>query len=162
MTGHEDRPAFGLSFDPRALTDLLQAPGDIRDLALAQLQDVVNARLSGAKLTRDLAGCRKVYVDHRNAWRIVYAQRPAPANSTHTTEIHVVAVRPREAHDVYDTARDRLGIRRRPLGERTHAARTRSPQLGTRPPVPKPGPPPYAMPGLPRPALPPTLKGPVR
>ncbi|WP_327352827.1 hypothetical protein [Streptomyces sp. NBC_01304] len=162
MTGNEDRPAFGLSFDPRALTDLLQAPGDIRDLALSQLQDIVNARLFGAKLTRDLAGCRKVYVDHRNAWRIVYAQRPAPANSTHTTEIHVVAVRPREAHDVYDTARARLGIRRRPLGERTHAARTRSPQLGTRPPVPKPGPAPYAIPGLPRPALPPTLKGPIR
>ena len=162
MTGYENRPAFGLSIDPRALTDLLQAPGDIRDLALAQLQDIVNARLFGAKLTRDLAGCRKVYVDHRNAWRIVYAQRPAPANSTHATEIHVVAVRPREAHDVYDTARARLGIRRRPLGERTHAARTRSPHLGTRQPVPKPGPPPYAMPGLPRPALPPTLKDPVR
>ncbi|WP_371551456.1 hypothetical protein OG266_38605 [Streptomyces sp. NBC_00554] len=161
MSG-DDRPAFGLSFDPRALNDLLQAPADIRDLALAQLQDVVNARLFGAKLTRDLAGCRKVYVDHRNAWRIVYAQRPAPANSTHTTEIHVVAVRPRQAHDVYDTARGRLGITRRPLGERTHAARTRSPQLGARQPIPKPGPPPYVMPGLPRPALPPTLKGPVR
>ncbi|MFJ8978796.1 hypothetical protein [Streptomyces sp. NPDC102282] len=161
MTGREDRPAFGLSFDPRALTDLLQAPSDIRDLALAQLQDVVDARLFGTKLTRDLIGCRKVYVDHRNAWRIVYAQRPAPANSTHTTEIHVVAVRPREAHDVYDTARARLGIRRRPLGERTHAARARSPQLTTRQPAPKPGPPPYAMPGLPRPASP-TLKGPVR
>ncbi|KMS67717.1 hypothetical protein ACM01_41590 [Streptomyces viridochromogenes] len=162
MTGGEARPAFGLSFDPLALSDLLQAPGDIRDLALAQLQDIVNARLFGAKLTRDLAGCRKVYVDHRNAWRIVYAQRPAPANSTHTTEIHVVAVRPREAHDVYDTARDRLGISRRPLGERTHAARTRSPQLSTRQAAPKPGPPPYAMPGLTRPALPPTLKGPAR
>ncbi|MEE4495037.1 hypothetical protein [Streptomyces sp. BE230] len=161
MTGREDRPAFGLSFDPRALTDLLQAPSDIRDLALAQLQDVVDARLFGTKLTRDLVGCRKVYVDHRNAWRIVYAQRPAPANSTHTTEIHVVAVRPREAHDVYDTARARLGIRRRPLGERPLAARTRSPQLTTRQPVPKPGPPPYAVPGLPRPASPP-LKGPVR
>ncbi|MFD9073303.1 hypothetical protein [Streptomyces lasiicapitis] len=162
MTGHQDRPAFGLSFDPRALTDLLQAPGDIRDLALSQLQDIVNARLFGAKLTRDLTGYRKVYVDHRNAWRIVYAQRPAPATSTHTTEIHVVAVRPREAHDVYDTARARLGIRPRPLGERTHAARARSPQLGTRPPVPKPGPPPSAIPGLPRPALPPPLKGPLR
>ncbi|MEU5898695.1 hypothetical protein [Streptomyces venezuelae] len=162
MTGREDRPQYGLSFDPRALTDLLQAPVDIRDLALAQLQDIVNARLSGTKLTRDLAGCRKVYVDHRNAWRIVYAQRPAPANATHTTEIHVVAVRPREAHDVYDAARTRLGIRRRPLSERTHAARTRSPQLGTRQPAPKPGPPPYAVPGLPQPALPPTLKGPAR
>ncbi|OKJ72252.1 hypothetical protein [Streptomyces sp. CB02460] len=161
MTGRVDRPAFGLSIDPRALTDLLQAPSDIRDLALAQLQDLVDARLFGTKLTRDLVGCRKVYVDHRNAWRIVYAQRPAPANSTHTTEIHVVAVRPREAHDVYDTARARLGIRQRPLGERTHAARTRSPQLTARQPVPKPGPPPYAVPGLPRPASPP-LKGPVR
>src|SRR5205085_8450255 len=142
--------AFGLSFDPRALTDLLQAPGDIRDLALAQLQDVVNARLFGAKLTRDLAGCRKVYVDHRNAWRIVYAQRPAPANSPYRTEIHVVAVRPREAHDVYDTARARLGITRQPMSARTHAARTRSPQLGTRQPIPKPTPR-YAMPGLPPP-----------
>ncbi|MFE9407405.1 hypothetical protein ACFYN0_01170 [Streptomyces sp. NPDC006704] len=162
MSGPEIRPAFGLSFDPRALSDLLAAPGDIRDLALAQLQDVVNARLSGAKLTRELAGCRKVYVDSRAAWRIVYAQRPAPANSTHTTEIHVVAVRPRAAYDVYDTARARLGVTRRPMSERTHGARTRSPQLGTRRPVPKPGPPPYAMPGLPQPALSPTLKGPVR
>ncbi|NEB01954.1 hypothetical protein [Streptomyces sp. SID13726] len=161
MSGR-DRPAFGLSFDPRALTDLLQAPSDIRDLALTQLQDIVAARLFGAKLTRDLAGCRKVYVDHRNAWRIVYAQRPAPATSTHTTEIHVVAVRPRGAHDVYDTARTRLGIARWPLGERTHAARTRSPQLGVRPPVPKPGPPPYMLPGHPQPALPPPQKDPVR
>ncbi|MFE4017996.1 hypothetical protein ACFXPZ_11365 [Streptomyces sp. NPDC059101] len=162
MTGPEIRPAFGLSFDPRALTDLLQAPGDIRDLALSQLQDVVNARLFGAKLTRDLAGCRKVYVDHRNAWRIVYAQRPAPANSTYRTEIHVVAVRPREAHDVYDTARARLGMTRQPMSARTHAARTRSPQLGTRQPIPKPAPPLYAMPGRPQPDPSPTLKGPVR
>uniref|UniRef100_A0AAU2ADM9 Transposase n=1 Tax=Streptomyces sp. NBC_00093 TaxID=2975649 RepID=A0AAU2ADM9_9ACTN len=161
MSG-QDRPAFGLSFDPRALTDLLQAPGDIRDLTLAHLQEVVNARLFGAKLTRDLAGCRKVYVDHRNAWRMVYAQRPAPATSAYTTEIHVVAVRPREAHDVYDTARARLGIARRPLGERTHAARARSPQRGVHPPVPSPGPPPHAMPGPPRPVLSPPPKGPVR
>lgn len=162
MTGPETRPAFGLSFDPRALTDLLQAPGDIRDLALAQLQDVVNARLFGVKLTGDLAGCRKVYVDHRNAWRIVYAQRPAPANSPHRIEIHVVAVRPRDKHDVYDTARARLGITPHPMSTRTHAARTRSPQLGTRQPIPKPTAPQYAMPGLPQPAPSPTLKGPVR
>ncbi|MFF0201905.1 hypothetical protein [Streptomyces sp. NPDC005017] len=160
--GHEARPAFGLSFDPRALTDLLQAPEDIRDLALAQLQDVVNARLFGSKLTRDLAGCRKLYVDHRNEWRIVYAQRPAPANSTHRTEIHVVAVRPRAGHDVYDTARARLGIARRPTSARTHAARTRSPQLDAHRPIPKPGPPPYAMPGLDRPAPTTPLKGPLR
>ena len=162
MTGPEIRPAFGLSFDPRALSDLLQAPGDIRDLALAQLQDVVNARLFGSKLTQELAGYRKLYVDHRNAWRIVYAQRPAPENSTHRTEIHVVAVRPRAGHDVYDTARSRLGLTRRAATARTYAARTRSPQLEERQPIPKPTPPPYAMPGLPQPALSPSLKGPVR
>lgn len=160
MTGPGTRPAFGLSFDPRALTDLLQAPGDIRDLALTQLQDVVSARLFGAKLTRDLVGCRKIYVDSRNAWRIVYAQRPAPANSEHRTEIHVVAIRPRDRHDVYDTARYRLGLARSSAGSRAHAARTRSPQLDTRQqPVPKPTPPPRTVPGLPRPGSPPTPKG---
>ncbi|WP_215449473.1 type II toxin-antitoxin system RelE/ParE family toxin [Streptomyces sp. ATCC 21386] len=164
MSGPEPRPAFGLSFDPRALTDLLQAPGDIRDLALDQLQKVVNAQLFGGKLTEELAGCRKLYVDHRNAWRIVYAQRPAPPGAAHRTEVHVVAVRPRARHDVYETARARLGLARRPTGARTHAARARSPQLDTqRPPIPKPGPPPSAVPGLPSPAPTPTpLKGPVR
>ncbi|WP_367435117.1 hypothetical protein [Streptomyces celluloflavus] len=157
MTG---QPAFGLSFDPRALTDLLQAPGEIRDLALAQLQDVVNADLFGSKLTGDLSGLRKLYVDSRNAWRVVYAQRPAPATSTHTTEIHVVAVRPRARNDVYDTVATRLGLNRRPVSALTHAARTRSPQLDTHP-IPKPAPP-YAMPGLPHPALSPKPKGPLR
>ncbi|MBE1599908.1 MULTISPECIES: type II toxin-antitoxin system RelE family toxin [Streptomyces] len=162
MSGPEPRPAFGLSFDPRALTDLLQAPADIRDLALDQLQKVVNAQLFGGKLTEELTGYRKLYVDHRNAWRIVYAQRPAPPGASHRTEIHVVAVRPRARHDVYETARARLGITRRPTGARTHAARARSPQLDAqRPPIPKPGPSPYTMPGLPQPAS--TIpKGPTR
>jgi hypothetical protein len=40
----------------------------------------------------------------------------------------------------------------RPLSARTHAARSRSPQLLTRGPVPRPGPPPTAPPGLSRPA----------
>ncbi|OII62154.1 hypothetical protein BJP40_03900 [Streptomyces sp. CC53] len=144
----EGRPAFGLTFDPRALTDLLQAPGDIRDLSLALLQDVVNADRAGGKLTAELAGLRKLYVDHRAAWRIVYALRPAPATSAYPMEIHVVAVRPRANHDVYDTAAQRLGITPRPLGARAYAARTRSTQIGAYRTVPKPGPPP----GLPRPA----------
>ncbi|MGW6454372.1 hypothetical protein ACWF94_00335 [Streptomyces sp. NPDC055078] len=161
MTGQPHPPAFGLSFDPRALTDLLTAPGDIRDLALAQLQDVVTAQLFGGKLTGDLAGFRKLYVDHRAEWRIVYAQRPAPPTSAHRTEIHVVAVRPRARQNAYDTARARLGITRRPMSALTHAARTRSPQLVTsRGRIPKPGPPSSALPGLPHPA--PTAKGPVR
>lgn len=162
MTRPEHQPAFGLSFDPRALNDLLEAPGDIRDLALSQLQDLVNAELFGSELTEELTGYRKLYVDHRSAWRIVYAQRPAPANSPHRTEIHVVAVRPRNKHDVYKTVRRRLGVRRRPASALTHAARTRSPQLDTHQPIPKPGPPPYATRGLPQPVLSPPWKGPAR
>jgi len=141
--GPEARPAFSLSFDPRTLTDLLQAPGDIRDLALALLHDVVNARLFGGRLTHDLDGCRKLYVDHRKAWRIVYIQRPVLANFTHRAEIHVVAVRPRANHEVYDTVRARLGI--------AHAAP--APQLDTpHQPIPKPALRPYPMPACPGPA----------
>ncbi|WP_172381103.1 hypothetical protein [Streptomyces sp. MNP-20] len=161
MSGPEQQPAFGLSFDPRALTDLLQAPSDIRDLALAQIQDVVNAKLFGPKLFGELADYRKLYVDHRKAWRVVYAQRPAPAGAAHRTEIHVVAIRPRDRHEVYSVVRKRLGISHRPTSALAHAARSRSPQMQTRP-VPKPGPTSYALPGLARPALTPTPKGHTR
>jgi hypothetical protein len=131
MTAGQGQPAFGLSFDPRALTDLLQAPSDIRDLTLAYLQEVVNAQRFGLRLDGDLEGCRKLFVDK---------------------EIHVVAIRPRAGNDVYDEVGRRLGMTRRPLSARTHAARSRSPQLAARAPVPRPGPPPTAPPGLPRPA----------
>ncbi|WP_406227651.1 type II toxin-antitoxin system RelE/ParE family toxin [Streptomyces anthocyanicus] len=152
MTAGTGQPAFALSFDPRALTDLLQAPSDIRDLTLAYLQEVVNAQRFGQRLDGDLEGFRKLFVDRRKDWRVVYAIRPAPAESTHHKEIHVVAIRPRAGNDVYDEVGRRLGMTRRPLSARTHAARARSPQLTTRPPVPRPGPPPTALPGLPRPA----------
>ena len=152
MSEGQQRPAFGLSFDPRALTDLLQAPGVIRDLALSYLQELVNAERFGFRLDGDLEGYRKVIVDARREWRVVYGVRPAPANSTHRREIHVVAVRPRAGNDVYDEVGRRLGMRRRPLSSRTHAARSRSPQLMTRGPVPRPGPPATALPGVPRPA----------
>ncbi|MFF5090399.1 hypothetical protein [Streptomyces niveus] len=156
------QPAFGLSFDPRALTDLLQAPGDIRDLALAQLQDVVHAELFGRKLTGDLSGYRKLTLDYRNQWRLVYALRPAPATAAHRMEIRVVAVRPRAGNDVYDTVGRRLGMARRPLSARTHAARSRPPQLLARRPVPKPGPPPHTAPGPTHLAPFPTVKGSAR
>ncbi|BDH07198.1 hypothetical protein [Streptomyces seoulensis] len=153
MTEAQGQPAFGLSFDPRALTDLLQAPSDIRDLTLAYLQEVVNARRFGLHLTGDLEGYRKLFVDSRKEWRVVYGVRPAPAESTYRREIHVVAIRPRAGNDVYDEVGRRLGLARRPLSARTHAARSRSPQLTTRGPAPRPGPrPPAALPGLPRPA----------
>ncbi|MDQ1012096.1 mRNA-degrading endonuclease RelE of RelBE toxin-antitoxin system [Streptomyces sp. V4I23] len=147
------QPAFGLSFDPRALTDLLQAPGDIRDLTLAYLQEVVNAERFGIRLTGDLEGYRKLFVDRRKEWRVVYGVRPAPEASDHRREIHVVAIRPRTRNDVYDTVGQRLGMARRPLSARTHAARSRSPQLATQGPLPKPAPLPSTMLGLPRPAL---------
>ncbi|CAM5446439.1 hypothetical protein [Streptomyces hirsutus] len=152
------QPAFGLSFDPRALTDLVQAPSDIRDLTLAYLQEVVNTERFGTRLTGDLEGYRKLFVDSRKEWRVVYGIRPAPETSAHRREIHVVAVRPRADNDVYDTVGKRLGMNRRPLSARTHAARSRSPQLTTRGPIPKPGPLPSAMPGLPRPAQAPTYR----
>lgn len=154
MSGELPKPAFGLSFDPRALTDLLQAPRHIRDLALTQLQDVVNAERSGSPLTGDLSGYRKLVVDSHKRWRVVYAARPAPATSAHRREIHVVAIRPRAGNDIYDTVGRRLGMTRRPLSARTHAARSRSPQLThDQTPVPKPGPGPLpsAIPGILRP-----------
>ncbi|MFK0136653.1 hypothetical protein [Streptomyces murinus] len=152
MSQGQQRPAFGLSFDPRALTDLLQAPSDVRDLALSYLQELVNAERFGLRLDGDLEGYRKLFVDARREWRVVYGVRPAPANSTHQREIHVVAVRPRAGNDVYDEVGRRLGMRRRPLSTRTHAARSSSPQLITRGPAPRPGPPSTALPAVPRPA----------
>lgn len=151
MSEERQRPAFGLSFDPRALTDLLQAPGDIRDLTLAYLQDVVTAQRTGLRLDGDLEGYRKLFVDARKDWRVVYAVRPAPESCAHRQEIHVVAIRPRAGNDVYDEVGRRLGMSRRPVSARTHAARSRSPQLTAKRPVPKPGPPPSAVPALPRP-----------
>ncbi|MCZ0990356.1 hypothetical protein [Streptomyces diastatochromogenes] len=152
MSEGQQRPAFGLSFDPRALTDLLQAPSGIRDLTLAYLQEVVNAERFGLRLTGDLEGYRKLFVDARKDWRVVYGVSPAPEASAHSREIHVVAIRPRAGNDVYDEVGRRLGMARRPLSARTHAARSRSPQLTTGGPVQRPAPLPSAMPGLPRPA----------
>ncbi|AJE87444.1 hypothetical protein SLNWT_7068 [Streptomyces albus] len=142
-----EQPAFGLSLDPRALTDLLQAPGDIRDLTLAYLQEVVNAQRFGKRLDGDLEGYRKLFVDARRDWRVVYGIRPAPEGSAHPREVHVVAIRPRADNDVYDEVGRRLGMTRRPLSARTHAARSRSPQLTARSPAPRPGPQPTALPG---------------
>ncbi|MGP3756918.1 hypothetical protein [Streptomyces sp. IBSNAI001] len=153
MSPGQAQPAFGLSFDPRALTDLLQAPSDIRDLTLGYLQEVVNAERFGLRLDGDLEGFRKLFVDSRKEWRVVYGVRPAPAESAHPKVVHVVAIRPRAGNDVYDEVGRRLGMARRPLSARTHAARSRPPQLTTRSPAPRPGPPSAARPGLPRPGL---------
>ncbi|WP_242535424.1 hypothetical protein [Streptomyces albidoflavus] len=152
MSAGQAEPAFGLSFDPRALTDLLQAPSDIRDLALAYLQEVVNAERFGRRLDGDLDGYRKLFVDSRKEWRVVYAVRPAPAGNAHHKEIHVVAIRPRAGNNIYDTVGRRLGMTLRPLSARTHAARSRSPQVIAPRPAPRPGPTPPEAPSPARPA----------
>ncbi|MFF4767420.1 hypothetical protein ACFY1V_12985 [Streptomyces sp. NPDC001255] len=144
---------YGLSFDPGALTDLLQAPRHIRDLALTHLQGVVTAERPGRPLTGDLDGHRKLAVGTRKDYRIVFGLRPAPTGSAHSVEAHVVAVRPRA--DVYFTVGQRLGMRTLPLSARAHAARSRSPQLTPRPQKPARGA--SALP--PRPASQPVAHG---
>ncbi|MEU6814050.1 hypothetical protein [Streptomyces sp. NPDC046860] len=139
--------AFGLSFDPRALTDLLQAPSDVRDLTLLYLQELVTAERFGKRLDGDLEGYRKLFVDARKDWRVIYGIRPAPDASAHRREIFVVAVRPRAGNNVYDTVGARLGMSRRPVSARTHAARSRSPQLTAPHPAPRPSPPATSPPG---------------
>ncbi|MFD9793325.1 hypothetical protein ACFWXK_20525 [Streptomyces sp. NPDC059070] len=154
---------YGLSFHPDALNDLLAAPGDMRDLALARLQDAVRAQIAGGKLRYDLAGYRKLYLGARADWRIVYAHRPAPPGAPRPTEIHVVAMGPRERHEVYHTVRARMGLTRPATGPRAHAARSRPPHLRTHTPAPSdraPAAPP--VPGLPAPALTVFPKGPAR
>ncbi|MFI5804402.1 type II toxin-antitoxin system RelE/ParE family toxin [Streptomyces sp. NPDC051561] len=136
--------------DPRALEDLLEAPRDVCDLALAQLQEVINGELRGGKLLGDLSGYRKLYVDYRAAWRIVYGLRPADSRSTHATEVHVVAIRPRDQGEVYDRAAARIGRPRRSVSALAHAARARSPQATVSRPSPLSLP--AVRPGLPAPA----------
>ncbi|MBU7598901.1 hypothetical protein JGS22_015075 [Streptomyces sp. P38-E01] len=123
---------YGLSFDPRVLVDLLQAPDEVRDDALSCLQEIVAGQRFGRSLTGDLDGYRKIPLAQRR-WRLIYGQRPAPEQSQRRQEIHVLAVRQRA--DVYDEVGRRLGMTRRPLPARTHAARSRPPQLATRPPL---------------------------
>ncbi|MFF1782052.1 hypothetical protein [Streptomyces virginiae] len=128
---------------------MLAAPGDMRDLGLALIQDVVRAELRGGKLTGELSGYRKLYLGSRVEWRIVYAHRPAVPGSSHPTDIHVVAVRPRAKHDIYDTVRARVGRPRPAAGPRAHAARSLSPQVRPRPAVPTAPPAPvFPLPGL--------------
>ncbi|MEU3188440.1 hypothetical protein ABZ707_30235 [Streptomyces sp. NPDC006923] len=126
MTG---QAAFGLSFDPRALADLLQAPEDTQHLALGRLRDLVNSKLSGDRLTDELDGYRAVDFGDRTEWRLLYGYRPAPPTSAYDTDIHVIAVRPGSGWNEHDAARIRLARTLRPTSALTYAARARSPQL---------------------------------
>lgn len=125
-------PKFAFAADPRALDDLREAPTEIRDLALLALQDLVHGEQRGQRLDdrhgQDLSDCRKLYVDAKVDWRIVYQERPAPAGSTHRREIFLVAMRPRAGFEAYNTAFHRLGRTRMTSSPRATAARARSPR----------------------------------
>ncbi|GHF27382.1 hypothetical protein GCM10010218_05410 [Streptomyces mashuensis] len=124
-------PKFMFAADPRALDDLREAPTDIRDLSLLALQDLVHGEQRGQRLDerwgQDLSDCRKLYVDAKVDWRIVYQERPAPAGSLHKREIFLIAMRPRAGFEAYNTAFHRLG-RTRTTTPRAEAARARSPR----------------------------------
>ncbi|MFF7438991.1 type II toxin-antitoxin system RelE/ParE family toxin [Streptomyces sp. NPDC008122] len=132
----EPRPAYGLSFHPGALTDLRALPRDVRDRALDLIDGVVRARITGPELAYELHEYRKLYLGSGSEWRIVYRLQKAPPSSHHTVEAHIVAVRPRARHEVYDVVRARVNRPRPPTGPRVHAARTIPPQLQSDAPQP--------------------------
>ncbi|MET8981687.1 hypothetical protein ABZX85_39445 [Streptomyces sp. NPDC004539] len=105
-------PPVGFSAHPEALADLLDAPADVRDLALEYLDRLLRAEVRGPLLDqqddRDLRGARKLYLDDRNAFRLVYTEQRAPGNPRRLLGIHLVAVGRRYNIEVYKTAAERL------------------------------------------------------
>ncbi|WP_157852138.1 hypothetical protein [Kitasatospora sp. NRRL B-11411] len=105
-------PPVGFSAHPEALADLLDAPADVRDLALEYLDRLLRAEVRGPLLDqqgdRDLRGARKLYLDERNAYRLVYTEQRAPGNPRRLLGIHLVAVGRRYNIEVYKTAAERL------------------------------------------------------
>ncbi|MEU0970797.1 hypothetical protein ABZ357_37310 [Streptomyces sp. NPDC005917] len=88
----------GLAFaaHPDAIADLRQLPDEIRDLALLELQNLVQGSDDCLPLTGRLAGFHKVYVDPAVSYRMVIQFRPAPPTSTHKREIYLVAAGARD------------------------------------------------------------------
>ncbi|MER5494239.1 hypothetical protein [Streptomyces sp. NPDC002490] len=124
---------YAFAAHPEALEDLRNVPGNIRDLALLELQHLVHGNERGARMHRELAGCHKVYVDPRTRWRMVFQFREAPPSSQHRREIFLVAVGERYDNTVYRAAADRLR-RDAVVGapdQRAEAARSRSPHMRT-------------------------------
>lgn len=134
------RARYAFAAHPEALADLRSVPEDIRDLALLELQHLVHGNERGAALTRELAGCHKIYVDPETRWRMVIQYRDAPASSQHHREIYLLAVGERQDQAAYRTAAHRLEREREasaataPLhGLRAQAARSRSPHASAGP-----------------------------
>lgn len=120
---------YAFAAHPEALADLRNIPDHIRDLALLELQHLVHGNERGAPLTRELAGCHKVYVDPETRWRLVIQFRDAPATSQHRREIYLLAVGERQDHTAYRLASQRLDRERSAVPtprSRAEAARSRS------------------------------------
>jgi mRNA interferase RelE/StbE len=143
-------PRFGLTVDPRVVSDLMIAPDPIRAEAMNRLAAVLEGQPEGDELVGVLSGFRSISLDPR--WRLVYTVRPAPQASLYQREVFVAAVRPRARFDVYGTVAARLGLNVRPVSALAHAARSRSPQTSHANRL-------YA---LPTPSSLPTAKGPSR
>ncbi|MGW7303964.1 type II toxin-antitoxin system RelE family toxin [Streptomyces sp. NPDC054835] len=129
MTSAPKRPRYALSFHPESLNDLRDLPQQIRERALDLIDGVIRARVTGPPLDYELRQYRKLYLGAGAEWRIVYRLQKAPPTSPYAIEAHVVAVRPRAHHEVYDVVRSRVGRSRPPAGPRVHAARAIPPQL---------------------------------
>ncbi|MFF8866020.1 MULTISPECIES: type II toxin-antitoxin system RelE family toxin [Streptomyces] len=134
------RARYAFAAHPEALADLRSVPESIRDLALLELQHLVHGNERGAALTRELAGCHKIYVDPETRWRMVIQYRDAPASSQHRREIYLLAVGERQDQTAYRTAARRLEREREAsagtsslLGRRVQAALSRSPHGATGP-----------------------------
>ncbi|WP_269858016.1 hypothetical protein [Streptomyces sp. RPT161] len=129
------RARFAFAAHPDAIGDLRQLPDNIRDLALLELQNLVHGSDDCLPLDGRLTGFHKVYVDPAVAYRMVIQFRDAPASSTHTHEVYLVAAGARQDYEVYRTAQqrtDRTGPNRpapdSTADARVRAARARSPQ----------------------------------
>ncbi|MFF2503571.1 hypothetical protein ACFVTY_09375 [Streptomyces sp. NPDC058067] len=132
------RARFAFAAHPDAMTDLRELPDEIRDLALLELQNLVQGSDDCLPLKGRLADFHKVYVDPSVAYRMVIQFRPAPPTSTHKREIYLVAAGSRKDYAVYRSAHLRAGPQQvtetASVAEaRVRAARSRSSLTAGRP-----------------------------
>ncbi|MFE3197787.1 type II toxin-antitoxin system RelE/ParE family toxin [Embleya sp. NPDC059237] len=131
---------WGFNALPEAIEDLDRMPRHIRADALSLIHDVMRTHIRGPRLdnqqTRELDGCRKLYVGPAADWRVVYIEMPQPSGPRDHRDIVIVAAGPRADLSVYETAAARLRTCR-PGGDRTpQAARARSAHAGPSPTTP--------------------------
>ncbi|MEV7035715.1 hypothetical protein AB0N99_36500 [Streptomyces sp. NPDC093272] len=129
---------FAFAAHPDAITDLRELPDEIRDLALLELQNLVQGSNDCLPLKGRLAGFHKVYVDPSVAYRMVIQFRRAPSTSAHKREIYLVAAGSRKDYEVYRSAHLRTSPRQdveidSATEARVQAARSRSPLVVDQP-----------------------------